>query len=61
MLVLSRKVGEAFIIHDNVRVMVVGINGGQIRLGIEAPRDMAVHREEVWQQIQREKRNGNRD
>ena len=52
MLVLSRRVGESVMIGDNVRVTVVDSRGDQIRLGIEAPRSIAVHREEVFRQVQ---------
>ena len=51
MLVLSRKVGEQLVIDDHIRITVVGIHGNQVRLGISAPRDVAVHREEIYRQI----------
>jgi carbon storage regulator len=51
MLVLSRKLGEEIIIDDHIRVTVVAIHGNQVRLGISAPPDVAVHREEVYRQI----------
>lgn len=57
MLVLSRKVNEAVVIGDDVRVTVVEIRGDKVRLGFEAPNDVTVHRQEVWMAIQRE--NGN--
>ena len=47
MLILTRKDGEAIVIADNVTVRVLGTQGGQVRLGVEAPRDVVVHREEV--------------
>lgn len=47
MLILTRRTGESLIIGDEVTVTVLGIKGGQVRLGIEAPRDIAIHREEV--------------
>lgn len=47
MLVLSRKLGESIVIGDNIRVTVVGVNGGKIRIGIEAPQDVLVLREEL--------------
>ena len=52
MLVLSRRLGESVMIGSNVRVTVVDIRGDQIRLGIDAPRSIAVHREEVFRQVQ---------
>ena len=52
MLVLSRKKDEKIIIGDNVSIMIVDIQGDKVRLGIEAPRDVTVHREEVYQAIQ---------
>ncbi len=54
MLVLSRRMGETLVIADNIKLTVLGISGGQVRLGIEAPRDISVHREEIYQKIQRE-------
>lgn len=57
MLVLSRKKDEAIRIADNIVITVVDIRDGKIRLGITAPRDVPVHRQEVWEALQRE-RNG---
>ena len=54
MLVLSRRLGETLVIGDNVKVSVLGISGNQVRLGIEAPKDVSVHREEVYLRIQEE-------
>ena len=54
MLVLSRKKNEVIRIGDNIKLMVIEIRGDKVRLGIEAPRDVAVHREEVWEAIKRE-------
>lgn len=54
MLVLSRRLGETLIIGDNIKIAVLGINGNQVRLGISAPREVSVHREEVYQRIQAE-------
>lgn len=51
MLVLSRKKDEKIIIGDNISIMVVDIQGDKVRLGIEAPREVSVHREEVYQAI----------
>lgn len=55
MLVLSRKVDEVVVIGGNIRVMIVEIRGDKVRLGIEAPRDVTVHRLEVAEAIEREK------
>jgi carbon storage regulator len=52
MLVLSRKKDEKIIIGDNIAIMVVEIQGDKVRLGIDAPREVTVHREEVYQAIQ---------
>ena len=54
MLVLSRRLGETLIIADDVKVTVLGISGNQVRLGISAPKEVSVHREEVYQRIQEE-------
>ena len=54
MLVLSRRMGETLVIADNIKLTVLGVSGGQVRLGIEAPRDISVHREEIYQKILRE-------
>lgn len=55
MLILSRKVGEAIIIGDNVSITVLSCIGRTIRLGIEAPKEISVHREEIYNKLQREK------
>ena len=54
MLVLGRKIGETVIIGDNVTVTVLGIQGGQIKFGINAPKEVSVHREEIYERIKRE-------
>ena len=54
MLILTRRVGEALMIGDDVSITVLGIKGNQVRLGIEAPRSIAVHREEIFRRIKRE-------
>lgn len=54
MLVLSRRLGETLIIGDDVKITVLGISGNQVRLGIAAPREVTVHREEVYRRIQEE-------
>lgn len=52
MLILTRKVGETIRINDDISVTVLGVKGSQVRLGIEAPESVAVHREEIFQRIQ---------
>ena len=54
MLVLTRKLGETIAIDDNIRIVVIQIKGRQVRLGIEAPRETKIHREEVYTAIQSE-------
>jgi len=54
MLVLSRKVGDSVIIGDNVTVTVLSIQGNQIRVGVTAPKEVSVHREEIYERIKRE-------
>ena len=54
MLILTRRVGETLVIGDAVTVTVLGVKGGQVRIGVEAPRDVAVHREEIYQRIRAE-------
>lgn len=55
MLVLARKIGESIMIDDNVKITVLGTKGNQVRIGITAPKDVSVHREEVYERIQAEK------
>ncbi|MCL5261536.1 MAG: carbon storage regulator CsrA [Gammaproteobacteria bacterium] len=52
MLILTRRIGEAIVIGDNIKVTVLNIKGCQIRIGVDAPKDVAVHREEIYQRIQ---------
>ena len=54
MLILTRRVGETLMIGDEVSVTVLGVKGNQVRLGITAPKDVGVHREEIYQKIGRE-------
>ncbi len=58
MLILTRRVGETLMIGDNVTVTVLGTKGSQVRLGVNAPRDVSVHREEIYERIQKEKEVG---
>ena len=55
MLILTRRVGETLMIGDEVTVTVLGVKGNQVRIGVNAPRDVAVHREEIYERIKREK------
>ena len=54
MLLLTRRVGETLMIGDSVTITVLGVKGNQVRLGVNAPKDVSVHREEIYQRIQRE-------
>ena len=58
MLILTRRVGESVMIGDEVSIMVLGVKGNQVRLGFNAPRTIAVHREEIYRRIKREQAGG---
>jgi carbon storage regulator len=61
MLILTRKVGESLMIGDEVSIVVLGVKGNQVRIGVDAPRSVSVHREEIYNKIQDEKKaSGNR-
>jgi carbon storage regulator len=55
MLILTRRVGEKLVIGENVTVTVLGVKGNQIRIGIDAPHEVQVHREEIWKRILKER------
>lgn len=54
-LILTRRVGESLIIGDDVTVTVLDVKGSQVRIGVTAPKEVSVHREEIWKRIQEEK------
>ena len=54
MLILTRRVGETVMIGNEVTVTVLGVKGNQVRIGVNAPKDVAVHREEIFERIKRE-------
>ncbi|QIK37752.1 carbon storage regulator CsrA [Caldichromatium japonicum] len=58
MLILTRRVGETLMIGDEVMVTVLGVKGNQVRIGVNAPREVAVHREEIYERIKREQQSG---
>jgi len=58
-LILTRKVGESLVIGDDVSIIVLGVKGNQVRIGVDAPKSVSVHREEIYNKIQDEKISGN--
>jgi carbon storage regulator len=55
MLILTRRPQETLVVGDNIKVQVLGVKGGQVRLGVEAPREVPVYREEIWVRIKQNK------
>lgn len=56
MLILTRRISESIIIGDDVKITVLGVKGNQVRLGIDAPKHLSVHREEIYERIKHEKK-----
>ena len=52
MLILTRRVGESLMVGDDITITVLGVKGNQVRIGVNAPKDVAVHREEIYNRIQ---------
>lgn len=61
MLILTRRVGETLMIGDHVTVTVLGVKGNQVRIGVNAPKDVAVHREEIYERIVKERSGDGQD
>lgn len=58
MLILTRRVGESVMVGDDVTITVLDVKGNQVRIGVNAPKDVAVHREEIYERIRQEKEQG---
>ncbi|MBN2690021.1 MAG: carbon storage regulator CsrA [Gammaproteobacteria bacterium] len=56
MLILTRRIGESIVINDNVKIKILEIRNSQIKLGVEAPKDVSVHREEIYQRISKDQK-----
>ncbi len=61
MLILTRRIGETLRIGDDVSLTVLGVQGNQVRIGADAPKEVAIHREEIYRRIQKEKNSGTSD
>ena len=59
MLILTRRVGETLVVGDEVTVTVLGVKGNQVRIGVKAPREVSVHREEIYERIKQEENQKN--
>ena len=58
MLILTRRISESIIVGDDVKITVLGVKGNQVRLGVDAPKTVSVHREEIYERIKHEKEGG---
>lgn len=58
MLILTRRVGESVMVGDDITITVLDVKGNQVRIGVNAPKDVAVHREEIYERIRQEKEQG---